>query len=37
MHTSLSSLRAPLRLTVMAAMLASLSLPALAASDVVIS
>ena len=37
MHTSLSSPRTPLRLTVMAAMLASLSMPALAASDVVIS
>ncbi|MEG2961802.1 MAG: lamin tail domain-containing protein, partial [Janthinobacterium sp.] len=37
MHTSFSPLRTPLRLTVMAALLASLSVPALAASDVVIS
>lgn len=39
MHTSFSPLRTPLRLTVMAAVLASLSLPtvALAASDIVIS
>ena len=33
MHTSFSPLRTPLRLTVMAAVLASLSVPALAASD----
>lgn len=37
MHTLFSPLRTPLRLTVMAALLASLSVPALAASDVVIS
>ena len=37
MHTSLSPLRTPLRLTVMATLLASLSVPALAASDIVIS
>ena len=39
MHTSFSPLRTPLRLTAMAAVLASLSLPtvALAASDIVIS
>ena len=37
MHTSFSPLRTPLRLTVMATLLASLSVPALAASDIVIS
>ena len=37
MHTPYFTLRTPLRLTVMATLLASLTVPALAASDIVIS